>query len=198
MYFLDFDGGWPGSDAVEFYRVHGQLTGFHDHSEVFDFRNVELGFLELQVKVELGHALEDTAGSFCVGLGVGGGNEEVIHIDDEPSFSDHISEGVIYESLECGGRVTKAKEHDGGFEEPFVGDEGCLPLVTILDADIVVPLTNVEFGEVTNVFQLVYKVGDEREEICIMGGVFVKVLVVIAGVEFAVLLFDEEEGGCLG
>ena len=31
-----------------------------------------------------------------------------------------------------------------------------------------------------------------------MGGVFVKVLVVIAEVEFAVLLFDEEEGGCLG
>ena len=49
LYILDFGWGWPGSDAVEFHRVHGKLTGFHDHSEVFDFRDVELAFLELEM-----------------------------------------------------------------------------------------------------------------------------------------------------
>ena len=45
-YVFDFSWGWPGSDAIEFDGVHGELTGFHDHSEVFDFRDVELALLE--------------------------------------------------------------------------------------------------------------------------------------------------------
>ena len=31
-----------------------------------------------------------------------------------------------------------------------------------------------------------------------MGGMFIEVAVVLAGVEFAILLFDKEERGCLG
>ena len=63
----------------------------------------------------------------------------VLHltVDDEPSLSDHISEGVIHESLEHGRGVTEAKEHDSRFKESFVGDEGHFPLMTILDADII-------------------------------------------------------------
>ena len=107
------------------------------------------------MKVEFGHVLEDTTGPFSVGFGVRGGDEEVVHIDDEPSFSDHVLEGVIHESLECGRGIAKAEEHDGGFEESFVGDEGRLPLVTIFDMDVVVPLTDIKLGEVAGVFQLV-------------------------------------------
>ena len=36
--------------------------------------------------------LEDTVGSFGVGLGVRRSDEEVIHVDNKPSFSDHVSE----------------------------------------------------------------------------------------------------------
>ena len=46
-YILDFSRGWPGSDAIKFDWVHSELTGFHNHSEVFDFRDVELALLEL-------------------------------------------------------------------------------------------------------------------------------------------------------
>ena len=79
---------------------------------------------------------------FFVGLRIGGGNEKVIYVDDQPSFRDHIAERVVHESLKCGGGVAKAKEHDSQFKESFVCDEGRLPLVTILDVDIVVsPMT---------------------------------------------------------
>ena len=100
--------------------------------------------------------------------------------------------------MECGGGVTKAEEHDGGFEESFVGDEGGLPLVAILYANIVVSPMNIKLGEVVSVFQLVHKVGDKRKGVCIASGVFVEVAVVLAGVEFTVLLLDKEEGGRLG
>ena len=46
LYILDFRGGQPGSNAIEFDRVHDKLTGFHNHSEVFNFRDIELAFFE--------------------------------------------------------------------------------------------------------------------------------------------------------
>ena len=150
------------------------------------------------MKIKLSHSLEDTTGSFSVGFWVRGGDKEVIHVDDEPSFGDHISEGVVHELLERGRGVAKAKEHDGWFKESFVGDEGRLPLVTIFDVDVVVPPSNIKFSEVASIFQLVHKARDEREGVGITGGVFVEVVVVLAGAEFAVFLLDKEERGGLG
>ena len=46
LYILDFSGGWPSSNAVEFDRVHSKLTRFHDYSEVFDFRDIKLTLFE--------------------------------------------------------------------------------------------------------------------------------------------------------
>ena len=174
------------------------MTWFHYHSEVFDFRNVELALLKLEVEVKLGHLLEDVVSSFSVGFWVWGGDEEVVHVDDEPSFSDHVVERVVHESLECGGGVAQTKEHDGGFKESFVGDEGRLPLVTILDMDVVVPPSNVEFCEVASIFLLVHEVGDEGKGVGVTGGVFVEVSVVLARMKFSILLFDKEERRCLG
>ena len=79
--------------------------------------------------------------------GVGGEDEEVIHVDDKPPFSNHVMERVIHESLEGSRGVGKTEEHNCGFKQPFMGDKGCLPLVTILDLYIVVPPLNIKFGE---------------------------------------------------
>ena len=99
------------------------------------------------MKVEFSHLLEDTTGLFFMGFWVRRGNEEVIHIDDKLSFSDHILEGVDHESLEHGGGVAEIKEHDSGFEESFVGDEGSFPLVAVLYLNIVIPPVNIELGK---------------------------------------------------
>ena len=47
---------------------------------------------------------------------VRGEYEEIIHVDDKPSFSDHILEGIVYEMLKYGGGVVETKEHDSGFK----------------------------------------------------------------------------------
>ena len=47
---------------------------------------------------------------------VGGEYEKVIYVDNKPSFSDHVLEGVIYEALKCGKGVVETKEHNGGFK----------------------------------------------------------------------------------
>ena len=79
-YIFDLGWSWPGSDTVELDRVHGELTEFHDHSKIFDFGDVELALLKLQVEVEFSHSLKDTTSSFGVGLWVGGGDEKIIHV----------------------------------------------------------------------------------------------------------------------
>ena len=79
--------------------------------------------------------------------GVGGVDKEIIHIDDKPSFGNHVAEGVVHESLKGGGGVGESKEHHGRFEKSFVGDKGGFPLVTIFDSYVVVPPPNIEFGE---------------------------------------------------
>ena len=139
--------GWPTGNSIEFYWVHGQLARFDDHAEVFDFIGGEFTFFELQVKVELSHALQNAFGAFFVEGGVGGVDEEIIHVDHEPSFGDHITEGIVHEPLKSGGGIGEAKEHYGGFEESFVGDEGRLPLMAVPDSYIVIPPLYVKLGE---------------------------------------------------
>ena len=86
-------------------------------------------------------------GAFLMEGGVGGEDEEVVHIDDKPPFSDHVTERVVHESLEGSRGVSKTEEHHCGFKQPLMGDEGCLPLVTIFDSYIVAPPSNVKLGE---------------------------------------------------
>ena len=76
-----------------------------------------------------------------------GVNEEVIHVNDEPAFGDHVSERVIHEMLQGSRGIGESEKHDGGFKQSFMGDEGGLPLVTILDSYVVVPPADVKLGE---------------------------------------------------
>ena len=48
------------------------------------------------------------------------------------------------------------------------------------------------------IFEFINEVRDEGERIGILDGMFIQVAVILAGVEFPILLFDEKEGGGLG
>ena len=67
-YFLDFGGGWPGSNAIKLYRVYNELSWFDNHPEVFHFGDVKLALLKLEVEVKLSHVLKNAASSFSMGL----------------------------------------------------------------------------------------------------------------------------------
>ena len=56
--------------------------------------------------------LENAFGTFMVGFLVWGENEEIIHVNDKPSFSDHVMQGIIHETLEYGREVGEAKGHN--------------------------------------------------------------------------------------
>jgi len=102
VYILDFSWGWPFGNSVKFDGIHSELAGFDNHSEVFYLVCGKLAFLKFEVQVKFSHSLEDTLSAFLVSSGVGGEDEEVIHVDDEPPFCDHVPEGIVHESLKSG------------------------------------------------------------------------------------------------
>ena len=57
------------------------------------------------MEVKFCHSLKNTASLLSIEFWVRGGNEEVVHVDDEPSLSDHISKGVIHKLLEVAGEL---------------------------------------------------------------------------------------------
>ena len=76
-----------------------------------------------------------------------GVDAEVIHVDLQPFFPEHVGEDMVHKCLECGGCIAESEEHDGGFEESHGSDESSFPLVFFLNTDVVVFPANVKFGE---------------------------------------------------
>ena len=79
-----------------------------------------------------------------------------------------------------------------------MGDEGHLPLMSVLDADVVVPPSNIKLSEVLCIFEFVNKVGDEKKRVDVSDGMFIQIMIVLAGAEFPILLLDKEKRGGLG
>ena len=102
--------------------------------------------------------LKDSFSSFLVIFVIVRVDEEVVHIDDKPSFSNHIPEGVGHESLESGGVIGHAKEHNCGLIESPVGNEGGFPLVSVLDSDIVISPLHIKLGEDLGIFEFVNEI----------------------------------------
>ena len=81
-----------------------------------------------------------------------------------------------------------------------MGDEGCFPLVSISDADVVVSPLYIKLGEDLGILYLVNEVLDQWERVGVLDGVGVDISIILAGSEGVggILLIDKEEGCCLG
>ena len=114
-----------------------------------------------------------------------------------PSTIISLNELFICKMLEDGRGVGETKEHDCRFKEAFVGDQGSLPLVSVFDMNIVISPLYIKFGENPDI-SFINEIGDKGKGIGVVNGVFIEVLIVLAGVEVSILLFDKEEGVGLG
>ena len=101
-------------------------------------------------------AKQNPSGAFMMECEVTlGMNSQIIHIDFEPTLSDHICEDVVHERLESGWSITEPKEHDGRFKESKRSDECSFPLVFFANANVVKPPSDVELGEDCGVLHVV-------------------------------------------
>ena len=72
---------------------------------------------------------------------------QVVHIDLEPSLSNHVSKDMIHEHLKSWGSITEAKEHYSGFKEAERSDECHFPLVFFPNVNIVIAPSNIKLSE---------------------------------------------------
>ena len=100
---------------------------------------------------------------------------QVVHIDLEPSLSDHVSEDMIHECLKSRRGIAETKEHYSGFEEAERSDECCFPLVFLPNANVVIAPSNVKLGEQCGVLHIIDQLRDEGERIPIVNGVGIEI-----------------------
>ena len=138
----------PVLDGRKLGRIHAYIALPNDHAEIFHGGGVEGAFGEFEREAMFAKAGKDATGAMVVQceviLGV---YPQVIHINLEPLFSDHIGENVIHECLKSGRGIAEPKEHYGGFKETKRGDEHRFPLILLSDANIVIIPSNIKFGE---------------------------------------------------
>ncbi|KAG6808320.1 hypothetical protein H0H92_004528 [Tricholoma furcatifolium] len=97
-------------------------------------------------------------------------DEDVVEVHAHHALRDEVAEDVVHHGLEGGGAIGKAKEHGEQFEQSLIGPEGCLSLITLLDAHIVVTSANVQLGEVAGTTELILLF--ERKRIDLAAGGF--------------------------
>src|SRR6266436_5953080 len=123
-------------------------------------------------------------------------DEDVIQVDTDYTLRDQILEYLVHHGLEGGRAVGEAEEHDQGFKKSSVCAECGLPLITFLNADIVVSPSDIKLGEVTRTPESVNEVGDERQRIRILYCLCIQCPVVLDQSETSILLLDEEYRSC--
>ena len=109
------------------------------------------------------------------------------------SLVDQVPQNVVHHGLEGGWRVGEAKEHDRWFEESPVRPKGCLPLISLLDPDIVVTLSNIKFSEVLGVLHFVDELLNQRQWILVLDCPFIEFAIILYRAQRIISLLDEEE-----
>ena len=117
----------------------------------------------------------------------------VVHIDLEPSLSDHVSEDMIHECLKSRRGIAETKEHYGGFKEAERSDECCFPLVFLPNANVVIAPSNIKFGEQCGVLHIIDQLRDEGKRIPIANSVGIEISIILARSQGSVFFGHEEK-----
>ena len=74
--------------------------------------------------------------------------QDVIHVDGYMTLINEIFENDIHHCLEGSRAVGEAKEHDQGFKETSICQEGSFPLVSLSDFYVVISPSYIQLCEV--------------------------------------------------
>jgi len=98
--------------------------------------------------------------------------------------------------LEGSQTVSHSKEHYQGFKQASISSEGCLPLVSGLNANVVKTPTDIQLGEVSGPVELEHEFRDQWKRVLVLDRHRVECSIVLNQLEQAVLFLDEEHWSC--
>jgi len=106
-------------------------------------------------------------------------DQDVVQVHYDNPFRYDGSEDVIHHSLEDSRAVGHSEEHYEGFKEATIGAEGCLLLISGLDAYVIETPVDIQFCEISGSAELRDEFGDEGERIFILDSYGVQSTVVL-------------------
>jgi hypothetical protein len=157
LYFPLHCGSWPLCHPCDFDQIHVNLTLQDDKSKIFDHSLLKITLIVMKVQLVLTKSFENNSCDspmFHDGFHV---DEDIIEVDADNTFHNQILENVVHHHLEGRWGVGESKKHHQWFIEATIFSKCCLPLITLLHAYIVVPPSDVEFGEELCTAQLINK-----------------------------------------
>ena len=86
----------------------------------------------------------------------------------------------------------QSKEHNHGFIPPKWCNECCFPLVTVLDADVVVSCLNIQLGKYLGILDPVDKFINKGQQVYILDCCFIQGFVVLNQPQQSVLGYEKE------
>ncbi|KAG5349479.1 hypothetical protein C0989_003549, partial [Termitomyces sp. Mn162] len=87
-------------------------------------------------------------------------DEDVIKVHAHYALCYEVLEDVIHHGLEGGRAIGEPKEHNKQLKQSLIGPEDGLPLISFLDAHIVVTPLDAQFSEVLCTPEVVDELGD--------------------------------------
>ena len=127
-----------------------------------------------------------------VSLGIAAIDKDIVHVDCYLVARDEVCEDRVHQGLESSWRVGEPKVHNMWFEESSVCDEGSLPLVFLLDSDVVIAPSYIKLCEDTSSFQLVDDVSCKWKGVAILDRDLVKLSVVLYEMKASILFLHKE------
>src|SRR6267378_76897 len=123
----------------------------------------------------------------------GSGDEDVVHVDDNPrsllkEVELDILENLVHHRLECTWRICQSKEHNPWFEETIFGLECRFLFIPCLDPNVVIAPSYVKLGEDIHILHLTDEIGNERQGVSVSNGELIQPSIVLYRSEFAVFL----------
>ncbi|KAG5336712.1 hypothetical protein C0989_012024 [Termitomyces sp. Mn162] len=152
----------------------------------------KLALLWLEVELVLAEAFQNKASDLTVFLQHFDIDENGIKVHTHYALCYEVPEDVVHHSLEGGRAISKSKEHNEWLKQSPVGLEGSLPLISLVNAHIVVTPLDIQLSEVLHTLE-VDELGDEGERVMALHHHGVEYPVVLDQLEGAILLFDEED-----
>jgi hypothetical protein len=126
-------------------------------------------------------------------------NQYVIHVDEdfhaeEVVLVDGSLEDAVHHALKCGGRVGEAEEHDVWHKDAELRLKRRFMSILLSDADVIVALVHVKFGEDAGVSDASNSWGNKRHWIEVSLHQCVCLSIVLDWPVRAILLLEVEEG----
>ncbi|KAG5349195.1 hypothetical protein C0989_005307, partial [Termitomyces sp. Mn162] len=137
----------------------------YDQAKVLNPDLFKLMFIWLEVELVLAEAFQDKASDPMVFLQHFGIDEDVVKVHTHYALCYKVLEDVVHHGLEGGGAIDESEEHNEWLKQFPVGPEGSLPLISLLNAHIVVTPSDIQLSEVLHTLEVVNELGDEEERL---------------------------------